>query len=102
MVDREAFEAFVKSSFVQTKKMGSKVLTRSRGAEIVEGASEEKVLWPTLGEMTAVFKKYKVCTTCLLVDSVSVLIHTFVSYIISYWKLRKCVLGMRLMSPCKM
>ena len=35
MVDREAFEAFVKSSFVQTKKTGSKVLTRSRGAEIV-------------------------------------------------------------------
>ena len=33
--------------------------------------------------MTAVFKKYKVCMTCLLVDSVSVLIHTFVSYIIS-------------------
>ena len=83
MVDREAFEAFVKSSFVQTKKTGSKVLTRSRGAEIVEGATEEKVLWPTLGEMTAVFKKYKVRATCLLVDSVSVLIHTFVSYIIS-------------------
>ena len=35
MVGREAFEAFVKSSFVQTKKTGSKVLTRSRGAEIV-------------------------------------------------------------------
>ena len=63
---------------MQTKKVGSKVLTRSRGAEIVEGAT---VLWPTLGEMTAVFKKYKVCTTCLLVDSVSVFIHTFVSYI---------------------
>ena len=35
MVDREAFEAFVKSSFMQTKKMGSNVLTRSRGAQIV-------------------------------------------------------------------
>ena len=48
MVNREAFEAFVKSSFVQTKKAGSKVLIRSRGAEIVEGATEEKVLWPTV------------------------------------------------------
>ena len=35
MVDREAFEAFVKSSFVLTKKTESKVLTRSRGVEIV-------------------------------------------------------------------
>ena len=35
MVDREAFEAFVKSSFMQTKKTGSKVLTRSSGAEVV-------------------------------------------------------------------
>ena len=34
MVDREAFEAFVKSSFVQTKKTRSKLLTRIRGAEI--------------------------------------------------------------------
>ena len=41
---------------MQTKKTGSKVLTRSRGAEIVEGATEEKVIRPTLGEMTAVFE----------------------------------------------
>ena len=49
-VDREVFEAFVKSFFVQTKKMGSKVLTRSRGAEIVAYLSRDS------GKTSAHFK----------------------------------------------
>ena len=49
MVDREAFEAFVKSSFVQTKKTDpSKVLIRSRGAEIVAYLSDQRLDQRTL------------------------------------------------------
>ena len=35
MVDREAFENYIRDTFVQQKKNGSEVMTRSRGAEIV-------------------------------------------------------------------
>ena len=34
MVDQEAFEDYVKRTFVDQKKNGSKALARSRGAEI--------------------------------------------------------------------
>ena len=74
MVNREAFEAFVKSSFVQTKKAGSKVLTRSRGAEIVESATKEKVLWPTLEEEVQDMHDLSPCGFCQCF---------FISYIIS-------------------
>ena len=63
MVDREAFEAFVNSSFVQTKKTGSKVLTRSRGAEIVAYLSGDHA-----GETSAYFKFWVKSRGFLLMD----------------------------------
>ena len=62
MVDREAIEAFVNSSFVQTKKTGSKVLTRSRGAEIVAYLSGGA------GETSAHFKFWVKSRCFLLMD----------------------------------
>ena len=42
MVDRAAFQHFVWKNFVETKKNGSKVITRSRGAEITAYLSGSK------------------------------------------------------------
>ena len=92
------------------KKSKQKIIVNMDSAskeEMVEGATEEKVLWPTLGEVTAVFKKYKVCMTCpnscgfcQCFDPYLCKLHYNSVYSCKF--LRKCVLGMRLMSPCKM
>ena len=42
MVDREAFENYIRDTFVQQKKNGSKVMARSRGAEITAHLSGSK------------------------------------------------------------
>ena len=43
MVDREAFENYITDTFVQQKRNGSKVMARSRGAEITAHLSSVTV-----------------------------------------------------------
>ena len=43
MVDQEAFEDYIRDTFIQQKKNGSKVMTCSRGAEINAHLSSSNV-----------------------------------------------------------